>query len=440
VVATTRGAVLAAAACSHGPRTPVSAQASAVPPHSESEIREMDIAFFAQRAERDPTGAFDLGHLGALYLARGRETGDPRDALLAEDVARRSLRNRESNNSAAASVLQSSLLAQHRFEEALRLALAARDAEPDKASLRAAVGEIRMELGQYDSARSAFADLHAPDGDLAVMPRLARWYEIEGEPERALPLLRTTLGHAQQESALPREQLAWLHLRIGDVQLRMGQPMAADSAYRAGLRVHPDDHRLLSALAKSALVQRRYHEAIDLGEQAIARSLDPATLGTLADAEAAAGDSAMSAEYAHVLDVAVLRQPGAYHRAWSLFLLDHRRHVETVERKIRAELRTRRDVYAYDLLAWALHSRNHDREASAIMARALSEGTQDAQLFYHAGMIAYGLGDTARARVQLQRALKVNPYFHHAQPDSARAVLATLTIRPADLADARVAR
>jgi tetratricopeptide (TPR) repeat protein len=433
------GAVLVSGACD---RQPPSAQAAAVvaPARTEAEIRELDIAWFTARAERDPTGATDLAHLGALYLERGRESGDPRDALLAEQVARRSLHNRSMHNAAAASVLQGSLLAQHRFREALELAEAALAAEPDKASLRAAVGEIQMELGRYDDARRSFADLHAPLGDLAVAPRLARWMEIEGQPDRARRLLRAALASAQHEPSLSRAQLAWYHLRVGDAELRVGRPAVADSLYRAGLAIHPDDHRLLSALAHSALVQHRWREAADLGERAIAQTLDPATLGTLSDAYAALGDTARSEETARALDVAVLQQPGAYHRAWSLFLLDHGRHVGKVARKVRDELRTRTDVYGYDLLAWALHAQGRDREAAQAVDHALSQGTRDAQLYHHAGVIHRALGDTSVARAMLERALAINPYFHHRQPDVARALLDSLRTGATPLVVARNAR
>ncbi|MEO6526530.1 MAG: tetratricopeptide repeat protein [Gemmatimonadaceae bacterium] len=426
-VAVVTGVVLMSVACGGQSPAPRVSTAVATPLRSDAEIRELDIAFFSERAKLDPTGASNLAHLGALYLSRGRESGDPRDVLLAEDVARRSLRNRGAHNSAAASVLQSSLLAQHRFDEALALAVAARDAEPDKPGLRAAVGEIEMELGRYDSARVAFSDLHVSLGDLAVAPRLARWAEIEGQPDKARRLLRAALANAMREPSIPREQMAWFHLRVGDVELRTGHPASADSAYRAGLAVHPGDYRLLSALAHSALVQGRWRDAISAGEQAIAATLDPATLGTLSDAYAALGDSAKSAEYAHVLDVAVLRQPGAYHRAWSLFLLDHDRHVTVVSRKIREEMKTRRDVYAYDLLAWSLHKQGRDREAAEAMKSALREGTQDAQLFYHAGVIEQARGNVDSARALLSRALAVNPYFHYAQAAAARTLLAALT-------------
>lgn len=434
------GAVLLSVACGRQPSPARSASVIATPARTDAEIRELDIAWFTARAERDPSGGADLARLGALYLERGRESGDPRDALLAEQVARRSLRNRATHNAAAASVLQVSLLAQHRFDEALVLARSALAAQPEHPGLRAAVGEIQMELGRYDEARASFTDLHAPSGDLAVSPRLARWMEIEGRPDRATRLLRSALATAQRQPARTPAQLAWYHLRLGDVALRAGHPSAADSAYREGLALHPDDHRLLGALAHSALVQRRWRDAVDYGERAIAQTLDPATLGTLSDAYAALGDTVRSEEYARALDVAVLQQPGAYHRAWSLFLLDRGRHVETVSRKVRDELRTRTDVYGYDLLAWSLHARGRDREAASAMDHALAQGTLDAQLFFHAGMIRRALGDTAAARMMLQRALATNPYFHHRQPDVARSVLASLSAGPADRMLARSSR
>ena len=364
---------------------------------SDAEIRDLDIQYFTERANRDPTGALDLARLSALYLARGRETGDPRDAILAEQAARKSIRNRKERNGAATQVLETALLAQHRFDEALPLAKRNRDDDPENPSLRAAVGDIEMELGQYDSARVSFANLHTTADDPAVSPRLARWAEIEGDPDKARRLLHASLVSVLKTPTVPREQIGWFWLRVGDVELRTAHYTAADSAYREGLAAHPDDYRLLSALAHSALLQQKWQRAVTFGERAIAVTLDPATLGTLSDAYAALGDSAKSAEYARVLDVAVLKQPGAYHRAWSLFLLDHNRHVDIVSRKIREELKTRKDVYAYDLLAWSLHKQGRDHEADTAMQLALREHTKDPLLVMHASAIRSALSPSASA-------------------------------------------
>jgi Flp pilus assembly protein TadD len=124
--------------------------------------------------------------------------------------------------------------------------------------------------------------------------------------------------------------------------------------------------------------------------------------------------------------LAVMAQPGPYHRAWSLYLLDHDREVAHVLQKVRQELVTRRDVYGYDLLAWALHKSGRDAEALVPMRRALSLGTRDAMLHYHAGVIELADGDSSAAQASLGRALAINPFWHPTQPAAARALLDSL--------------
>jgi len=226
---------------------------------------------------------------------------------------------------------------------------------------------------------------------------------------------------------MPREQVAWFDLRLGDLALRAGKLDQAERELEAGLEILPGDYRLLGTLARLHADRHDWRLAADAGELAVSRALDPATLGLLHDAWAALGDTAKAEEYYRAMAVAVLHQPGPYHRAWSLFLLDHDREVPRVLGNVESELRTRRDIYGYDLLAWALHKSGRDTEARAPMARALSLGTRDAMLYFHAGMIDRSLGDTASARVRFETALAINPSWHPSQPAEARAVLDSLT-------------
>ena len=395
----------------------------------EASIREADIAFYAARASRDPTGAADLAMLASLYLERGRATGDASDAVRAEHAAKKSLANRSSHNERALSVLSSSLLAQHRFADALRYSKQLAASDTGNAAARAALGEVEMELGRYDDARATFHSLESRANELSVASRYARWLELTGQPGAARTELHRALLTAQHAAGMPTEQLAWYWLRLGDLDRRIGGVERAESDYRQGLLLRPDDYRLLSARAHAAAVRNHWDDAIAFGERAIALSLDPATLGTLSDAYAARGDTARSAEYERALEVAVLSQPGAYHRAWSLFLLDHREHLDEVHAKVRAELRTRTDIYGWDLYAWSLHQRGENEQARAAMAHALALGTQDASLFYHAGVIERSLGHNAEAQSYLERALGTNPYFHPTQPAVARAMLDSLRER-----------
>ena len=237
---------------------------------------------------------------------------------------------------------------------------------------------------------------------------MARWAELSGQPEEARRLLRQALDEAARRHGMPREQLAWFHLRLGDLALRTGQLGEAERELDAGLGILPEDYRLLGTMARLEAVRHRWRRAAATGELAVAHALDPATLGLLSDAWRALGDTTKSSGYDRAMALSVLRQPGAYHRAWSLFLLDHGRDVPAVLANVTGELETRRDIYGYDLLAWALHCSGRDDDARAPMARALALGTRDAMLYYHAGMIELGAGDTAAARSRLERALAIN--------------------------------
>ena len=377
--------------------------------------RDADIAFFARRVARDSIGAADRSRLAALYLRRARETGDFADYRRAEELARRSLALRVAHNANTYVVLASALLAQHRFNEARAAARALNARDSGVAAHQALLAEIDLELGDYDAARVLFDSLWPARHELAIAPRLARWAEITGRTDVARRLLEGALDEARSRRDLPAEQLAWFELRVGDLALRNGRLPEAEYALRAGLDVFPGDYRLLAGLARLEAARGRWRQAIQDGEDAIATVPDPATFGLVSDAYAQLGDTARAAEYGHAMEIAVAGQPGQWHRAWSLFLLDHDRRVAEVLAQVDAELATRRDIYGYDLRAWALHKAHRDREAWAPMARALAQGTADAQLLYHAGVITRALGDSAAARDYLARARSVNPYYRPAE-------------------------
>ncbi|HET9726556.1 MAG TPA: hypothetical protein VFP28_06535 [Gemmatimonadales bacterium] len=413
------GLVSVAAGRSSAPRTR--------PAPSAARIRDLDIAFYHERTVRDPRSARDFTQLAALYLQRARETADNADLERAESTARYSLALRRGRNDEAVGVLASSLMGQHRFAEAHDAALELLRSDSTSVAARGMVAEAAMELGRYDEAARLFGMLATYQADLGTAPRLARWAELRGRPEEARRLLQQALEEAKRRHALPREQLAWFHLRLGDLALRTGHLWEADHELESGLAILPDDYRLLGALARLDAVRHRWRRAAATGELAISHALDPATLGLLSDTWRALGDSTKAAEFDRAMALSVLRQPGAYHRAWSLYLLDHGRDVAAVLANVRRELETRQDTYGYDLLAWALHAGGRDQEARGPMARALALGTQDAMLFYHAGMIGLAVGDTAGARARLERALAINPAWHPTQPARVRALLDSLS-------------
>ena len=407
---------------------PLAARAASVerPAMSEVTQRDTQIRVWSTALKHDPASAIALAQLSGLYLQRARETGDDQSYGKAEEYARRSLALRTNRNGPAFVTLAAALVAQHRFQEAEQVAKDLVAFDPDVPQYRAQLGEIQMELGEYDRARQSFDSLYKVRTHLSIAPRLARWAEVNGNPTFARELLSDALAEAKTRRDLPKEQLAWFHLRMGDIDMRNGRMRGARTMFEKGLEIEPDDYRLLDAMAQLEAVEGHPEKAIEYGERGIATKLDPATLGTIGDAYAALGDNGKAEDYFKTMEVAVSGQTGSYHRAWSLFLLDHNRRIPEVLANVRKEIETRKDIYGYDLLAWALHKAGENNEARIAMNSARRLGTRDATMFYHAGMIERSLGDVRRARFFLSEALKVNPSFHPTHPREIRAVLDSL--------------
>ena len=392
------------------------------------ELRQhnLEIAAWGRALTVDPASAISLGMLSALHLQRARESGDESDYLRSEGYARRSLALRVNRNAKTYVTLASTLMAEHRFAEAESVAREAVAYDPGVPQYLALLAEVRLELGDYAKARESYDSLLRFRSTLSIAPRLARWEELNGRTSEAFRILRAAVAGADTRLDIPTEQIAWFHFRLGDLEMRNGRFNRARQEFDRGLEVEPADYRILGGLAKLSLLEDDPDLAIAYGERGIALKLDPATLGTLGEAFLAKGDTAAAEENFHTMEIAVRGQPGAYHRAWSLFLLDHDRRIDEVYRKAVAELATRKDIYGYDILGWSLYKLGRHQEAADNLRAALRLGTRDPLLYYHAGMIESALGHRKEAIAFLSNALRINPHFDYTQHRVARAMLDSL--------------
>jgi tetratricopeptide (TPR) repeat protein len=398
---------------------PAPAALSAV---AELEQRDVAIALFRKRIQEDPSSAGDYAWLASLYLLRARETANDEDYVRAEEAARRSLALRTAHNVSTYRVLAASLLDQHRFAEALEAAQALVKAEPENPLYRALLGEIQIEIGDYDGARITFDSLESERENLAVAPPLARWAEIRGETAEARSLLYAVRERAAFRPDLSREQAAWYQFRVGDFELQHGRFSEAEEAFRAGLAVRPGDHRILAGMARLEAARQNWKKAIEYGTRT-GDAIDLATMALIGDAYAALGDRAAAERYYQKLEQSAAENPEPYNRQLYQFQLDHDRNVPETLAILREEIQERRDVLGYDLLAWALYRTGEIGAARQAMEEALRMGTQDPMFFFHAGMIEQAAGDEAAAADHFRKALQINPQFHPVFAQMAREAL-----------------
>jgi Flp pilus assembly protein TadD len=147
----------------------------------------------------------------------------------------------------------------------------------------------------------------------------------------------------------------------------------------------------------------------------------------LGDLYAVKGDHvAAEAQYKTVDFIVELDEVQAqvFNREIALFQATHHRDTPHAVAIARAELETRRDIYGYDALGWALYNDGHAGEALDPARQAVSLGTQDPRLLYHLGMVELATGHRADGQAHLLAALALNPAFDPLGAADARAALA----------------
>jgi tetratricopeptide (TPR) repeat protein len=142
------------------------------------------------------------------------------------------------------------------------------------------------------------------------------------------------------------------------------------------------------------LAQDNAQEAIESLQRAASLARLPEYEWTLADALRETGKSQAAEEVERNLT-----RNGAMDdpRTFALYLATRGQQVQQALKLAEDEMNTRADVFTMDTLAWALNANGRLHEAREYSKKALSEGTQDARLFYHAGCIALSAGDAVEA-------------------------------------------
>jgi tetratricopeptide (TPR) repeat protein len=228
-----------------------------------------------------------------------------------------------------------------------------------------------------------------------------------------------------------RELTPWCYVQLGSCYFGIGDLRRAEQAYQPALAASPDSALAIEHLAELRAAQKNFTAAIKLYKKLLKRRPNPEWQAALADVYAQVGRTANTQPLRRQAETAYQRALGEgrvdYYRHLARLYLDHDLNLTEALTLAQKDLDVRHDVYAYDTLAWAYYKNARYEEAAQAMQAALRWGTKDAQLFFHAGMIYYRLGDPIRARDHLQRALATNPYFSATDVEIARAIVKELT-------------
>jgi tetratricopeptide (TPR) repeat protein len=415
----------------HRPTTPSSSLPAATPASFPAGDTLADRAIHAAEAEiaRVPQHGQGYVSLATAYMRKARESGDGGYYLRAETAVQHALQL-QPGSVAGLRTLAWVQTDKHEFREALATAERLHSQLPNDSLVYGLVGDAAVELGDYDRATEAFQKMLDLRPGQASYSRAAYLRELHGDLPGAAELM--TLAVRSGNTSDP-EPLAWCLVQLGNMDFNQGRLNEAEAVYQSARAVFPQYYQALVALGRVRGAQQRYAEAITLYQQAAAIIPAPDMIAALGDLLALVGkaDDAEK-QYALVEYIEHVNETNqvAYNRQLALFYADHDRKLDEAITLAEAELDRRHDIYTYDTLAWVYYKNGRYADAWKAMEQALHLGTRDALLFFHAGMIAYGLGKRGQARDYLHQALMLNPHFHLIQSEVAKRMLTELESGP----------
>jgi len=371
----------------------------------------------------NPDDAEAQRDLGLALLQRVRETADP--SLYAPAEAALDAAQRLAPDDATVLVGIGGLqLGKHQFAQALETGRAAAELSPTLASARAVIVDSLVELGRYDEADDAAAEMLALGTDLSTLARVSYLAELRGNLDVALSAMRL----AATSPGLAPENTAYVQALLGNLLVYSGDPVGAAEAYGVALKLVPAHAPSLAGQARLAVGTGKLEDAIALFRRASDIVPLPEYVIALGDAQAVAGhaDDAMRSYALAKAEIQLFQASGVVvDLDLALLEADHGDPDRALAFAEEA-YRTAPTVRAADALAWALHRLGRDEEAARYSREALRLGSIDPLLRYHGGAIAAASGDRTAARRDLELALSTDAGFSAVGAVDARRLLAAL--------------
>lgn len=352
----------------------------ALTPHIGTEKSDEQIvkAQEAVSAARDPGP--QLERLGWLFVAKARTSHDSGFYKLAEQCAL-ALQVHDEKNSGALLLRGHVAQSLHRFKEAESIArrlVAQREFAFDFGLL----GDALADQGKLSEAITAYQRMINLKPNLQSYSRVAHVRWLKGDLAGAIEgaELATRAG-----SPADAESSAWAFTRLATFHAQAGAFTKAEAACVAAHRLIADYPPALLLQGRILLASAKPKEAANLLGRAVAKNPLPEYQWALADALRAA-----SRDVEAVAVETELNRTGAANdpRTFALYLATRGEQIDLALRLVTRELKDRADVFTYDALAWIQYAAGRHDEAWQSIERALAEGTKDARLFFHAGMIA----------------------------------------------------
>lgn len=383
------------------------------PQNEEVSLIDAKIKLYKKKIDQDPSNYINYNNLAQLYLQKARETGDSILYKKAEDTINKSL-NKTSDNYIATVLASKIAISNHEFSKALEYAERAASLKPDNSITYAVLGDAYLELGEIKKAETAYLKMHELNSNLDSYSRISRVNFLLGNTVEAVGMMEKAYISGQK-SSMPKENIAWTQVMLGLYSFNQGDFEKAEKHYLRSMAILNDYYLGLEHLAELNARKGDLKEAEKQYLKVIKSNPAPEFYAALSDVYNEIGETQKSKEYNNIaqqkLEAYVENGDVGYLRPLSQFYADNDIMLDKALSLAKRDMKLRSDIYTYDTLAWMHYKNNNLDSAKTLINKALKFGTKDAELYFHAGMIDFKLGNYESASNYMKKVLEINPKF-----------------------------
>lgn len=383
---------------------------------------DQQISAYQDKLKSSPNDAAGQATLGLLYLQKAREVGDPTYYNKAEAVFNATLKLDPQNKDALGG-LGSLSLSRHEFTKALDYGKQAFASVPNSYAL-GVIADAQTQLGQLDDATNTVQAMVNTRPDISSYSRVSYIRELYGEDDGAIAAMQQAIDAGAEGT----ENRAWVTYELGMLYYNKGDYANAEKTYNEALRYYPNYFYAQAGLGLIKAAKGDLNGAITILKDVTTRMPLPEFLIELGDIYTLNNQPREADQQYKLVDgiMQIYRDNGVVtDMEMALFEADHDKNLPGALAQAKQATANRGFYKAYDVLAWTLYKTGDLKGAAEASKEALKLGTQDRLAFYHAGMIAYKLGQKDEAKSYLQKAL-VNPGFSFLYAADARKTLTSL--------------
>jgi tetratricopeptide (TPR) repeat protein len=224
------------------------------------------VAELLQRIEKNPNDLNARLQIATIYLAEARITGEHPYYYPATLQILNGVLSLDPNNFEALTFKASVLMSQHRFAEALQVATAAKNINPNNAYIYGVLVDANVELGNYEEAVKMSDIMQGLKPSLESYSRASYLREIYGDYPGSIDAMVLAV-----QAGLPgSEPYCWSKKTLGYLYEQTGETALAEKQYLGILAERPSYAFALEGLARIEKKRGNYEQALNYLNEAAA--------------------------------------------------------------------------------------------------------------------------------------------------------------------------